>query len=215
MTIDASGNAVVDLTKGEEPAPVTGNVKFEGATGDAPRGSIIFRKQESSEVVNARTDNQGEIQNLQLYPGKYNVVAAYSHYVIKAMSATGAKVTGRTIEVTGTSPIKFSLQMTTEDARVDGVVHAADSDTPVSGVMVMLVPEDLAHNEPLIRRFQSNTDGSFQFTRVIPGKYTVVALRNGWNMQWAKPEVIQSYLAQGEPLEIGPKAKVTAKVKAQ
>jgi hypothetical protein len=34
-------------------------------------------------------------------------------------------------------------------------------------------------------------------------------------MQWAKPDVMQNYLAQGQPLEIGPKAKVKATVKAQ
>jgi hypothetical protein len=214
MAIDASSNVMVDAAKVEEPAPVTGTVTFEGGGKDAPRGSVNFRKQDpGGEMSSTRTSTDGEI-NFQLYPGKYNITAGYSHYVMKSVSATGAKVIGRTIEISGTSPVKLAITMTMDDARVEGVVKT-DSGAPLAGGFVILVPEDMEHDQPLVRRFQTETDGSFQFTKVIPGKYTVVALKNGWNVEWAKPEVMKQYLAKGEPLTIGPKGTSKVTVNAQ
>src|SRR5207244_3662674 len=137
LEIDASGNAVIDINKGEEPAPVTGTVKFEGST-EVPRGSVNFRKQNSQQLVSGRTNSDGEILNVQLYPGKYLVSAGYQRYVIKSLSAVGAKVTGRMIEITGTQPVRISLQMIPDDARVEGVVHATNSDSPVASALVIL-----------------------------------------------------------------------------
>lgn len=217
QAINATGNVTVDATKGEEPAPVTGTVTFEGiASGSSsPRGSVNFRKQSATgDISSTRTGTDGEI-NFQLYPGKYNMTAGYSNYVIKSISATGGKVTGRTIEIVDTAPVKLAITMTMDDARVEGMVKASDGERPVAGAFVMLVPADMEHDQPLIRRYQSDTDGSFQFTKVIPGKYTVVALKDGWNVEWAKPEVIEQYLAKGEPLTVGPKGTFKVAVKAQ
>ncbi len=217
QAISANSNAVVDVTKGEEPAPVTGTVTFEGLAADAesPRGSVNFRKQDAGgQMSSTRTGTDGQI-DFQLYPGKYNISAGYSHYVIKSVTGTGAKVTGRTIEITDAKPVKLAITMTMDEARVDGVVKAADGNKPVAGAFVILVPEDMVHDEPLIRRNQSGTDGSFLFTKVIPGKYTVVALKDGWNVEWAKPEVMKPYLAKGEPITIGPKGTFKVTVKAQ
>jgi hypothetical protein len=212
--VDATSGAVLDVNKGEDPAQVTGSVKFEGST-ETPRGNVNFRKADTGDVVNStRSNGDGEIQT-QLYPGKYTINASFSHYVIKSVVATGAKVIGRTIEVTGTSPIKLSLVMTKDDARIEGTVHAGDSDAAAPGSFVILVPDDMVNNEPLFRRSQSGTDGSFQFTNVIPGKYTMVALQNGWNVEWAKPEAMKPYLAKGEVIDVAPKAKMKLKLKVQ
>jgi hypothetical protein len=50
---------------------------------------------------------------------------------------------------------------------------------------------------------------------VIPGKYTVVAIQNNWNLEWAKPNVMQPYLAKGDVIEVEPKSQMNLKVKVQ
>ncbi len=214
QTIDtAGGNVTLDVNKGQEPAQLTGTVKFEGTT-DTPRGNVLFRKVDGGDAGGgARSNGDGQIET-QLYPGKYNVTAGFSHYVIKSMTATGAKVSGRTLEVTGSQPIKFNLVLSKDDARIDGIAHGGD-DKPVAGAFVILVPDDMTNNEPLFRRSQTGTDGSFHFGQVIPGKYTVVAIQNNWNVEWAKPNVMQPYLAKGDVIEVGPKAAMKLKVKVQ
>jgi len=67
----------------------------------------------------------------------------------------------------------------------------------VAGVMVVLVPRNMAFLRSLARRDQSDSDGSFALRDVAPGSYTVVAIQDGWNLDWARPEVIGRYLPLG------------------
>jgi hypothetical protein len=63
--------------------------------------------------------------------------------------------------------------------------------------MVVLVPKEPGAFRSLVRRDQSDSDGSFSLHDVAPGQYTVVAIEDGWDLDWARPEVIGRYLPQG------------------
>jgi hypothetical protein len=63
--------------------------------------------------------------------------------------------------------------------------------------MVVLVPTEPEAMRSLARRDQSDSDGSFSLHDVAPGVYTVVAIENGWDLDWARPEVIGRYLPHG------------------
>jgi hypothetical protein len=63
--------------------------------------------------------------------------------------------------------------------------------------MVVLVPKDAAGFPELVRRDQSDSDGSFALRDAAPGQYTVVAIEDGWGLDWARPEVIGRYLPGG------------------
>jgi hypothetical protein len=63
--------------------------------------------------------------------------------------------------------------------------------------MVVLVPRDPVANGDQFRRDQSDSDGSFSLRDVAPGEYTVVAIEDGWELDWARPEVIDYYLSKG------------------
>jgi hypothetical protein len=67
----------------------------------------------------------------------------------------------------------------------------------IAGVMVVLVPRDLSAIQGLARRDQSDSDGSFSLRDVVPGQYTVVAIENGWELDWAQAEVIGRFLPKG------------------
>jgi hypothetical protein len=72
---------------------------------------------------------------------------------------------------------------------------------PAAGVMILLVPNPAAERE-MFRRDQSDSDGSFQMSRVVPGQYTAVAIEDGWTLDWARPEVIARYLAGGQKVTV-------------
>jgi hypothetical protein len=38
---------------------------------------------------------------------------------------------------------------------------------------------------------------------VIPGIYTVIAIENGWDLDWSKSAVISHYAAHGQELVVG------------
>jgi hypothetical protein len=81
---------------------------------------------------------------------------------------------------------------------------------PAAGAMVLLAPKNPAADREMFRRDQSNSDGSFSLNRVIPGEYTVIAIEDGWTLDWARPEVIAHYLANGQKLIVSPRGKDVA-----
>jgi hypothetical protein len=54
----------------------------------------------------------------------------------------------------------------------------------------------------LFRRDQSDQDGSFSLLNVIPGTYTIVAIEDGWDLDWGKPDVIARYAEHGQRIVV-------------
>jgi hypothetical protein len=81
--------------------------------------------------------------------------------------------------------------------------------------MVVLVPADDWVGTARFRRDQADSDGTFTLSNVVPGKYRVVALREGWKLPWSDPKTMQSFLTEGTPLQIAAseKTKISVKVK--
>lgn len=83
---------------------------------------------------------------------------------------------------------------------VDGV--AVRDGKPMAGAMIVLVPVDAIGNADLFRRDQSDLDGTFALINVAAGRYIVVAIENGWELEWAKPEVLARFLPKGTAVTI-------------
>jgi hypothetical protein len=81
--------------------------------------------------------------------------------------------------------------------------------------MIVLVPADAADNQVLFRRDQSDSDGTFTLANVVPGRYTVLAINNGWELEWAKPEVLKKFMALGEGVIVEARGNYSVKVKVQ
>jgi hypothetical protein len=83
---------------------------------------------------------------------------------------------------------------------VEGFAKRAGKAAP--GAMVVLVPENPESNRELFRRDQSDLDGSFNLQGIAPGSYRVVAIDDGWNLDWALPTVIGPYLKGAKTITI-------------
>ena len=53
-----------------------------------------------------------------------------------------------------------------------------------------------------MRLDQSDSDGSFSLLDAAPGEYTVVAIEDGWGMDWTQSEAIGRYLPAGVPVTV-------------
>ena len=73
---------------------------------------------------------------------------------------------------------------------------------PASAVMVLLAPEDPKNNQVLFRRDQSDSDGTFDVLNIVPGRYRLLAIERGWELEWANPAVLEAFLAKGLPVEV-------------
>ncbi|HTY82752.1 MAG TPA: carboxypeptidase-like regulatory domain-containing protein [Silvibacterium sp.] len=109
--------------------------------------------------------------------------------------------------------VRLAIIAAAGEGQVDGT--AIHDDAPFSGAMIVLVPQDADNNTPLFRRDQSDSDGTFTLSDVVPGQYTVIALANGWDLEWSNPTVLQPYLKRGESVHVPPDGKLQVKVQVQ
>jgi len=211
--LNLQSDGELDPSSGVDLESIHGTIKFEGAS--PPNNSFIqLRDLNTGRLFGARADAKGEFQLQPRHAGRYVMALANAPgYAIQSISATGARVSGRTIEFTGTQAAELTVKASQGVGTINGTVM--NGDKPLSGALVMLVPPDVADNISLFRRDQSDSDGTFILNDVVPGSYTAVAIQNGWDLEWASPEALRPYLAKGTRVEITGKQALDIKVAAQ
>ena len=132
--------------------------------------------------------------------------------VVRRIEAKGAKVTGMTIETEGSQEVSLLVTVAQVANAMDGT--ALKQGKPFAGAMILLIPENRKDWDRLVRRDQSDSDGTFHLATIAPGKYTLLAVEDGWEMEWSKREVLEPFLAKAQKLEIGerPMSPVTVEV---
>ena len=215
VALDPADGQTLDV-RGIAPAGVvSGTVQSEGSASPLPGARVLLRNVSKGNAFGEASDSAGNFSfsSDEIEPGVYEIFAvAPGGLELRSLSANGTKATGRKIEISSGGDLRLVLTLARGvNGRVKGIVERGGK--PAPGMMVVLVPEDLRELADY-RRDQSDSDGSFSLIPVPPGKYTVVALKD-WDLEWAKPEVMQGYLAGGTLVEVAGgeerEIKVTAK----
>jgi len=211
--VSLQGDTEIDASSAASLESIHGVLKFDGT--NVPANAFIqLRDTSSGRMLGARVDDQGEFKVQPPHGGRYVVALANAPgYAIRTISATGGRVSGRTVEFTGNQPVEMAIDASQGIGTVNGTVM--NGDKPVSGAMVVLIPPDIADNVSLFRRDQSDSDGTFTLRDVVPGTYTAVGVQNGWDMEWASPEALRPYLAKGTRIQISGKQQLDIKIAAQ
>jgi hypothetical protein len=203
MAVDITTDQTLNIATGAPLADVTG--KFALASGEAIPENLFVSLQQVSNGQGAggdRVEKDGTFTIHNVAPGTYhiNFFANGKRLHVTRMVANGAKIAHRQITI-GSGPVTLAgLLYPDLGLSVSGFVKKDGK--PVPGAMVVLVPSDPADYRDYFRRDQSNSDGSFEFQNVEPGKYTIIAIQDGWTLDWAEPDVIRRYLPQGQPVNI-------------
>jgi hypothetical protein len=216
--VDLAGGEQIDANQRPPAATaIFGTVHLEGSKTVPSQLFIRFRDSESGESFGGPISEKGEFELRHDLgrSGNYELglVNPDGTIAVKSISATGAKVQGHTISLAGGSSIKLNILVTKGLGQINGVVLRDGK--PLSQAMVLLVPQDPEYNRVLFRRDQSDSDGTFTLPNVVPGGYTVLAIENGWNLEWANPAVLKPYLKNGVPLMVDIPRKYDVKVHAQ
>ena len=209
MSTQMSG---IDLSKDGEQvdtstAEAMSSIKISvQALGDAtiPQHLTVALRTASNMYAGARPINaKGEAQFDQIAPGRYEVTvwSESKAFSIARISADGAEVSGHSVTVTAGSSPSVSLTVVSGSLNVEGIAKKAGK--PFAGAMVVLVPKNPDGNRDLFRRDQSDLDGTFNLQNVVPGSYTVLAIENGWDLDWSQPGVIAAYVNRGRTIEVG------------
>jgi hypothetical protein len=212
--LQISESGVVEKT-GITLLPLVATLSFQPPVQFSGQFSLQLRDTKTKQAFVERINGKGDIEFKQgIQRGSYEVsIGSTNDLFVQSIQASGARVNGRNLDVKGPAPVRLNVVLGQGRAEVSGLVLR--NDKPVGGVMVVLVPAHPENNQVLFRRDQSNSDGSFQIGSVVPGRYTVLAIENGWDLEWANPAVLQKLMALGEPLTVEPKGKYSVKVRVQ
>jgi 5-hydroxyisourate hydrolase-like protein (transthyretin family) len=164
---------------------------------------IHFFNRETNETFGAPVSAKGKFEVSQNISGAtdYEVgVINMGDSIVHRITATGAKMVGRTLVLPRSGTVQLTVIMSEGSARIDGTVLRDGKG--VSQTMVLLVPEALQGNADLVRRDQSDSDGTFSLYQVLPGRYTVIAIADGWELDWQNPSVLRPYLEGGRSIEV-------------
>ena len=213
--IDLAGDADITASDGPGFATISGSILF--TDGRVPiHASIRLSNPDTGETFRSEINERGQFDfnSDDIRPGRYELALEGANGVfLQRLSGTGAKVAGRTLEITGAGAVRISGLASHGAGLVQGT--ALRNDQPFAGAMIILVPQDPANNSTLFRRDQSDSDGTFSLPNVVPGQYTVIAIANGWDLEWANPAVLQPYLKQGEHVEVPVSGRLQVKVQVQ
>lgn len=207
----------LDASAGEPLARLTVSVKIAGEEKTPEQLAVILRDSRL-QPTGSQTDHNGEAHFEGLRAGKYSI-AVFSpgaRYVVSQTSLPGAgpgsATSGSSVELAPGAALSLSALVVPGTAKVEGFVKRAGK--AAAGIMVVLAPDKPESNLELFRRDQSDFDGSFTLQGVVPGSYTVIAIENGWTLDWSTPAVLARYKPRGEKLTVSPQTAGTVSLPA-
>jgi carboxypeptidase family protein len=213
MEADTSSQAMLDASSIQTAARVSGRILLPGGGSDESAGnvSLVSAATTAMPAVTTPLQKDGTFYFPEIQPGTYRVqvnLHSNDYYVLK-LSAKEAKTSGREITITG-NDVDLTVTLGQGLGQVTGVVHLDGK--PAAGVMVLLVPESGLEIKEDSRIDESDSDGTFNLGGILPGEYVLLAIKNGWDLEWAKPDVLKPYLPGGQKLSIASNRslKVTA-----
>jgi protocatechuate 3,4-dioxygenase beta subunit len=210
--MDLSGTVELDAAENPPLASVSGDIKFVGARPSGRLDILLFNRL-TNQVSAAEISSKGTFAFDDILPGTYDVTLNIGQGIqISDIKASGARMAGLAITVTG-GPVQLAVVATRALARISGTV--VRSEVPIPGAMVVLVPRDPVQDLPLFRRDESDSDGTFLLRDVLPGTYSVIAIENGWDLDWANPATLQTYLKNGVAVDISGETRLSIKVPLQ
>lgn len=202
----------VDATEGERTAKVTGRLILPDGSGR--EGSVRLANDEG-QMFSAKLQRDGTFSLAAVQGGIYKVIVDETNqqdYVLKIV-ATGAKVSGHDLTIAGAGDVGLVVTLgegvgtVTGMARLDGKAEA--------GAMILLVPESGEEVEDGTRMDQSDSDGTFTLANILPGKYVLMAIEDGWGLKWRDKEVLKPYREKGQVLQVGANGKLNMSVEVQ
>jgi Carboxypeptidase regulatory-like domain len=198
----------LDASPGEPLSGLKLSVKIAGEDKLPERLFVALRDARVRTVAFQWVDANGDARFEGVTPGKYVVVAGSQtkrYSVIRVSLQNGSETAGNEVSLTPGSEVAASIVLISGTGSIEGFVKR--SGEAAAGMMVVLVPEDPESNVDLFRRDQSDLDGSFVFRGVVPGNYTVIAIEDGWTLDWSRPAVLARYAPHGERLKMPAEAR--------
>ena len=214
--VQLENDAEVDVTRSTSSLVVSGILRVEDGSPVPQPARVLLRNSSTGESVEVAVSATGEFsfKDNPVETGNYELIIIEPQGLfIRSLASENARTSGRSLEIATAQDVSVTINASKGNGRITGA--ALKKDKPAAGVMIVLAPLDLKSNPALFRRDQSDSDGTFTLSAVVPGRYTLMAIEDGWDLEWADPGVLQKYIAGGETVQITPNQKTEVSVKVQ
>ena len=214
--VQLENDAEVDAARSTSSLVVTGILRVEDGSPVQQPARVLLRNSSTGESVDVAVSAAGDFsfKDSPVETGNYELMIIEPQGLfIRSLASANAKTSGRSLEIATAQDVTVTINASKGNGRITGV--ALKKDKPAAGVMIVLAPLDLKSNPALFRRDQSDSDGTFTLNAVVPGRYTLMAIEDGWDLEWADPAVLQKYISGGESVQIAPNQKTDVSVKVQ
>jgi hypothetical protein len=207
VDLDLSSSQQVDPNAGSTALTATGRLRMASGAPVAGEPTIALARMDAGtgQPVYATQAHGGQFTIDAVPAGQWAVMATGTGTMIPvvAVSAGGVQRAGNLVTLRERGA---DLVVTLSDAetRVEG--FARKNGKGISGAMIVLLPRNPALWQALTRRDQSDSDGSFALRNVAPGEYTLVAIEDGWQIDWTSPEAMARYLPGGTSVTVSEKS---------
>lgn len=154
--------------------------------------------------------NDGKPGNVA--PGVYQIQLADSRELyLKSVQVNGGRFIGGLLTVPEGAHVELSVAVSRGVAKLSGI--AVKNGHPFSGAMILFVPQS---GDPNIEmpRDQSDSDGTFT-VQVHPGRYSLIAIDHGRDLEYHNPDVLAPYLAQALQVDFPSAASTPIQVTVQ
>jgi hypothetical protein len=202
IDFEATASAAVDASAGAATAPVSGTL--ESAGGTAPENLFLVLMPVNAGGRHAALQTVAR-KGVFLFPAvpqsEWELTAQSGGvpYPAVAVAEGGASHAGGAVRLGG-RPLRLRVTLAAGTTRIVGMARKGGKGK--AGAMVVLAPREPGALHSLARRDQSDSNGSFALRDVPPGEYTVVAMEDGWELDWGLPGALDRYLSHGVPVRV-------------
>jgi hypothetical protein len=202
VDLDLTTNQQVEAGAGTPASAVVGTLRFATGLPVTSEVNLTLDRVDAGQGVNeyVTVASGGRFKFENVPPGSWLLWAVGTKPLTVVATSTGGQQREGNIVTTRDRSTRLEVTLSQSETRIEGSAHLGEK--AIAGVMVVLVPRDPGAWRALTRRDQSDTDGSFTLRDVARGQYTIVAIRDGWTLDWSRPEVMARYLSHGTPISV-------------
>jgi protocatechuate 3,4-dioxygenase beta subunit len=195
------GNSAAMVVRGV--LNVEGGMKAAGMT-------VKLAYANGGKPFSATVGEKGEFEfREEMVRGAYSVEVPQMAGAAVGVRASGASVTSGDVEIVPGRDVELKVSASAA-ARVRGRV--VENGAAEEGALVALAPEWFEGENNLMRVDQTDSDGTFRLEDVVAGKYTLIAVEDGWDGDWRSAEFLRRFVGGGKKMEVGAGAVVTVEM---
>jgi Carboxypeptidase regulatory-like domain len=201
--VDLSADTDIDIAQAPTTVPVSGSIRLSPPASLPSGFRVCIKGGEAEGRYCSLVSASGEFNFGTGVPtGSYEIQTRPLHLFVHRLGVAGARVKLEEgeLEIDGDQAVRLSLVAAAERALLNGVVM--NKGQPFAGALVLLVPADDENEIMLYAQDQSDSDGTFTLRDLFPGRYILLAIEHGWDVDWSTPAAVKPYLEHGQAITL-------------